>query len=669
MPKKEKNFSAGEVIFKQGEPCRFVYTILEGRVEMYYEVSGKARVLATKVEDDMLGANCVLDGTYDTSARAVNNVVLAVQEADEYIAKLQRSGELSPLVKSTSLGEASETAEDEGDDFNFDFDAEFEENVEEEPSFSKRPSLAGRKSTALSLTRPTKGVFGEEQEEKKESSKQAVVKVEKPRPQKPVKTDEPHILPADIKRAPIKEWLLEGMYEEQPSFGTVVLLASVAGDDNDECRRMIYQALRQVPDLKIKVVDTAVNDSNPQRAAMKMRSWMKQHLADVGLYATLDAAGRLMEFHAVRAALPNDPRSSFLKAGSRFYLPVDMKEEHRALLKIFTVAAIVPTRLEHEQLLRLFLPSAVREAAPFGLKPMTGLNDEEQAANLAYFGTVLSLAAVLKPTGEDRARASEAYEAALNLMPPTAPEYVFVNRQLGLLHQIAAEKKQDIQGLKKAEETFVAAVSSVSPSVQPETWGDLKIRIGNVRQKIASQTGNGEDFASAMTAYREALGRLKPSVHIEKWADAVNGLARTMQEFGAHSPKTTLLEKSVELYERELSVIDKDRFPMLWASASNNLASALFMLFEKTDNSDLLRRAVEVFSGALAVYNRMGADRMAAVANNNLHHAEKTLSKLERELEEKKNWLDDILEEAPVEEEPLVFEKIAVFEELDDEEE
>ena len=43
----------------------------------------------------------------------------------------------------------------------------------------------------------------------------------------------------------------------------------------------------------------------------------------------------------------------------------------------------------------------------------------------------------------------------------------------------------------------------------------------------------------------------------------------------------------------------------------------------------------------------------AAVANNNLHHAEKTLSKLERELEEKKNWLDDILEEAPVEEENL----------------
>lgn len=671
MPKKEKKFSAGEVIFKQGEPCRFVYTILEGRVEMYYEVSGKARVLATKTEDDMLGANCVLDGAYDTSARAVNNVVLSVQGADEYIAKLQRSGELSPISGTHVSSDAQESGEDEDSEFNFDFDADFSEESSSS-DFEAPPVSAVRRPTgrALSLSKNRGGAYGEEREEKSEPPQQAVVKVERRHslPQTP-KSERPRILPADIKRTPIREWLLEGMVEEPPSYGSVVLMASVAGDESSSCRDLIYDVLRRVPDLKIKVVDEAVTDTNPQRAAMKMRSWMKQHSADVGIYATLDAAGRLMEFHAVRAALSNDPRSSFLKAGSRFYLPVDMKEEHRALLKIFTIAAIVPTRLEHEQLLRLFLPPAVQEVFSYAIKPMVGLNAEEQAANLAYFGTVVSLAGVLKPTGEDRARASEAYEAALNLMPPTAPEYVFVNRQLGLLHQIAAEKKQDIQGLKKAEETFVAAVSSVSPSVQPETWGDLKIRIGNVRQKIASRTGNGEDFASAMTAYREALGRLKPSVHIEKWADAVNGLARTMQEFGAHSPKTTLLEKSVELYERELSVIDKDRFPMLWASASNNLASALFMLFEKTDNSDLLRRAVEVFSGALAVYNRMGADRMAAVANNNLHHAEKTLSKLERELEEKKNWLDDILEEAPVEEEPLVFEKIAVFEELDDEEE
>ena len=35
MPKKEKTFSAGEVIFKQGEPCQTVYTILDGKAELY----------------------------------------------------------------------------------------------------------------------------------------------------------------------------------------------------------------------------------------------------------------------------------------------------------------------------------------------------------------------------------------------------------------------------------------------------------------------------------------------------------------------------------------------------------------------------------------------------------------------------------------------------------
>lgn len=666
MPKKEKKFSAGEVIFRQGEPCRFVYTVLEGRVEMYYEVSGKVRVLATKTEDDLLGANCVLDGTYDTSARAANNVVLGVQDANDYIAQLQRSGELSPTVSAPAPKSVKTVSEDEDSDFDFDFGGAF---GDDEDDAAEEIKPARGKGGALALTRGV-GAFGVEREEKNEP-KQAVVKVEKPRPPAVPKNTVPRILPADIKRSPIREWLLEGMVNEPPAFGPVVLLSSVVGDEDGSYRNMIYDVLRQVPDLRVKAVDSVIDDPNPQRAAMQMRSWMKQHSADAGLYVALDAAGRLMEFHAVRAALPNEPRSSFLQAGSRFYLPVEINAEHGALLKIFTVSAIVPTRLEHEQLLRLFLPSAVRAAASFGLKPMVGLNDEEQAANLTCFGNALSLAGMLKSASVERDQAMEAYSAALALMPAHAPEYVFVNRQIGLLHQIAGEKREDVETLKKAEQTFMAAAVAVSPSVRPETWGDLKIRIGNVRQKVAAYTGNGEDFASAMSAYREALGRLKPTVHTEKWADAVNGLARTMQEFGAHSPKTTLLEKAVELYERELAVIDKDRFPMLWAAASNNMASALFMLFEKKDDPDLLRRAVEVFSGALAVYDSVGAGKMAAVANNNLRRAEKTLSEVERELEQKKNWLDDILEdEAPLsDEEPLVFEKIAVFEELDDEEE
>ena len=99
MPKKEKTFSAGDVLFKQGDPCSSVFTIISGKAELFYEINGKARILGRKGEDDLLGANSVLEGSYDTSARAVTDLTVAVQSADEYIEQLQRSGELSPAAK------------------------------------------------------------------------------------------------------------------------------------------------------------------------------------------------------------------------------------------------------------------------------------------------------------------------------------------------------------------------------------------------------------------------------------------------------------------------------------------------------------------------------------------------------------------------------------------
>ena len=82
MPKKEKTFSAGEIIFKQGDSCSSVFTIISGKAELYYEVNGKARILGRKGEDDILGTNSVLEGSYDTSARAVTELVVSVQSAD-----------------------------------------------------------------------------------------------------------------------------------------------------------------------------------------------------------------------------------------------------------------------------------------------------------------------------------------------------------------------------------------------------------------------------------------------------------------------------------------------------------------------------------------------------------------------------------------------------------
>lgn len=691
MPKKEKTFSAGEVIFKQGEDCTAVYTIVDGKAELFYEINGKPRVLGRKGEDDLLGANSVLEGAYDTCARAVTELTVTVMSADEYIAQLQRSGELSPSAQPGMKKKSAADEDDDDDDFNFDFGGDSDDDEEEEDTkpASRRPSVpARRRGSPLSRFDKDDDEREEEEEDIDEHSRaevsKALVKVErqKQKPQDIVRA--PAVLPAEIKRFPIKEWLRESA-DEAAAFGPVVLLASIDRDGDGAYRNEIYQVLREVPNLQVKVIDRAVTDTNARRGALQMRSWMSQHNADVGLYASLDNAGRVLEYRTVRPPRPNDSDGPMPSAGSRFFLPVQMGPEQKTLLKIFTICAMTPTRLEHEQMLKLFLPTLLNEVAAYASKPIPGLGAEEQAVDLTAFANVLSWISLFNSRENRQAQASAVYEAALKLLPPYAPEYVFVNRQVGLLHQMEGERKDDIEAFKMAEETFKKALDALSEKHQPEAVGDLRLRIGNVRQKIALQTGEGEDFVSAMTAYRDALKTLRPGVHTEKWADTVNGLARTMQIFSSYSSKTTLLKKAVELYEKELSVIDREKMPLLWARTSNNLASALFLLAdrEKSDPS-LLRRAVEVFSDALQLYDKMGAHKMATVANSNLKRAEEVLSRTEKELEKNKNWLDDILDdtvrpsavqtettpdgEKDVPEEPLVFERIAVFEELEDEE-
>ena len=690
MPKKEKIFSAGDIIFKQGETCQAVYTILDGKAELFYEVNGKVRVLSRKSEDDQLGADAVLEGSYTTSARAVTELTVSVQTTEEYIAQLQRSGELSPTAetkkKKPSVSFDDDDDDDEGDGFNFSFgdDDEEEEEKEEKPK-PKLPVRTGRHSTALSVRqRSGKDEKDEEDEEEKKKNEQksksssALVKVENPLPVVSA-APKPVVLPAEIKKSPIKEWFREGT-EQSVAFGPVVLLASVDRDVTGEIRDGVYQVLRQIPNLQVIVVDKAVTDSNIRRGAMQTQAWMEQHNADVGLYAVLDNAGRILEFHTVRPASQTD--MALFSAGARFFLPVQMSDEQKTLLKIFTICAMTPTRLEHEQLLRLFLPSLLKEVIGYACEPMTGLTEEEQAVNLTAFANVLSWTSLILPKENHQAQAMGLYEKALKSLPSYAPEYVFVNRQVGLLRQIEAEKSDNIETYKAAEEIFKKGLEAVSEKHQPEAYSDLKQRIGSVRQRIALQTGEGEDFAQAMSAYRDALKPLSAHLNTERWADAISGLAKTMQLFSSYSTKTTLLKKAVELYERELNVLDKDEYPMLWGRACNNLASALFLLSDREGGrADLLKRAVEVFSDALQIYDQAGAKDMANVAGHNLKRAEKVLKKTEQELEKKKNWLDDILNDAkpaseqeetetPVsDEEPLTFERIAVFEELDDEEE
>ena len=667
MPKKEITFNAGDVLFKKGEPCDFVYTIVDGTAEEFYEIRGKARPLKEENAGAVLGKGGALDGFYDTNVRAKRKLVVTQMTRDEYISELQKTGEMTP-----SSAPAGESFSDDGD-FNFDFNST-ETEMKPDPKSVGRDRF--KRGGAIARRQPQKPLetedfsedsgfdsFSFDEEKTPVKKKNELVKVERSVQKQPLVKKTQTVL-VNEKPSGLKEWLNEAK-KETPVYGTCFLFAAIDGDADNKVGHAVCAALNEIPNAHVKFTDTPVTETNQHRAVLQMRAWLKKFNADAGLYAQFDAAGRVLEFHTVRAA---DGGEEF--GGARFFLPADLTPETSDLLRIFMVCALTPKRLEHEQLLSLYLPEMLKKSFETGSKPLVGLNNEEQSADLCCFADALSLANIYAADDSLTVNPQEIYEHSLSLMPSYAPEFVFVNRQLGLMNQIEGEKNNNPDVLKRAENLFESALKCVSKKRQTAQWGDLKFRLGAVRSRFAEISGKGDDFATAVNTYREALSVLKPSEDLEKWADSVNGLARTVFLSGMYSNKTALLERAVSIYEKELHILDRERTPRQFAAASNNLASVLFVLSDRKNDTALLKRAVEAFSDALAMYDKIGSSKNVVVTQVNLNKAKKTLEKTQKEAEKRQSWLDDLEDELQDEtaDDSLHFEKIAVFEELPDDE-
>lgn len=650
MSKKEKKFSKGEILFKKGETCENIFTIEEGKVDLFDSPTGTGRRIGSKTVNQILGEDDLLnEGFYSKTAKALTDVIVEVQSREEFILNKQKKGALAPTFD---------------DEFNLNFDSndgDFDLNDFTEESVS--PVKNKRKQLSKNESKNEVQV--------KHSDNQALVKVEPlHRTVQPLKNS-PIILSADAKKSSLTQWFQENQNKIPVAFGPILLLAQIDGDTDNKIVLSLYEILKTIPNLQVHLIDKPILDVGYERARLQMLSWIDQYEADFGLYAQPDNAGRILEFHIVNTGV----QKQTYNIGTRFFMPISMDETQQKLFQAFCVSTMVPRRLEQEQILRLFLPNLLNSLIPYAQKPMIGLSSEEQGVNLVCFANALSLIGLSGYMESKTSIAFEIYKEAIKLLPIYAPEYVFVTRQVGLLQQIEGEKNRDLSSLKDAENTFLKALSVISGKMQPDVFADLNLRVGNVRQNIAIQSGNGQDFANAIKSYKDALGTFSPQKNLEKWADAMNGLAKTLQIFSSYSTKTTLLSKSIEIYERELSALNKEANSILWARTANNLASALFALFEKENHDiSILRRAVDVFSEALAVYDNLGQPKMAEVAQKNLKKAEFILKRTEKEFEENKNWLDDIVQNdynedksaEKNEEEPLTFERIAVFEELDE---
>jgi CRP-like cAMP-binding protein len=75
------DFPASEIIFREGDPPRYTYVVLRGRIE----VSAKGKVIETIGEGEALGILSLLDGNPRTiTARAVEPCELALLDVKKF---------------------------------------------------------------------------------------------------------------------------------------------------------------------------------------------------------------------------------------------------------------------------------------------------------------------------------------------------------------------------------------------------------------------------------------------------------------------------------------------------------------------------------------------------------------------------------------------------------
>ena len=81
----EREYNAGDIILKEGDPSDFAYMILSGEVEISTEFGGEAVILGVMKAGEFLGEMGIVNGQpRSASARAKNDVSLKIFEKKEF---------------------------------------------------------------------------------------------------------------------------------------------------------------------------------------------------------------------------------------------------------------------------------------------------------------------------------------------------------------------------------------------------------------------------------------------------------------------------------------------------------------------------------------------------------------------------------------------------------
>ncbi|MBT3989708.1 MAG: cyclic nucleotide-binding domain-containing protein [Rhodospirillaceae bacterium] len=580
----DKNYTDGEIIFREGDASSSAFVIVSGQVELLKNTSsGPVNgmvCLAILSAGEIIGEMGIVDrSARSATARAVGSVTLDVIEREGFLASLKEQ----PDVALTVIGNLAERLRNSNE-------------------MAVRPKVSNAAPTKLATLSTGSNHSSSHSSAGALTLWDAILSL--------------FTKPLDKRR------LLE------------FRVARLVGDEDGSQTNLLVRALSNQPELRVKayeeplpVEDTEERSASFLQSALSTgRQWLAKDKADLLIWGDVNEVGTVIHLRFASHGGEADHPGGFL-ISDRLALPTNFDPEFGKLLYAVAVAAVVPRTEAQRHLVKPLLLPALEAAQQAEQEPPHELVARDQATIQVCYGNVTALIGHYMGDPNWLRKAATAYQEVLEAISKDADPIAYANVQYHLyrIRQVLGERGSDPEILQAAATGFEELLELFSYGDFPREWACLQSRIGSSLYRLDAINGETALLKNSIAAYQSSLHVFTKLDAPLKWSEVKNNLAQALQVWGDLARNTEILERAVAACQEALQVRNRLETPMLWAATQNNLGSALFLLGRLTEDSEHLEGAAESFGKALEIYQLYGAARLSRVTDRNMTKAENLL--------------------------------------------
>lgn len=579
MQTMERNYSKGDIIFREGEPSSSAFMIVKGQVGLFKKklVGSKFKMipLETLSSGDIIGEMGIFDHSARSStARALGPVKLNVIKQDSFREALKDKPEVALDVINNlaeRLRNSSEMAFSpmSGDQLKARKKISIGSGSIKERSFNST-------SIQKSLWESILGLF------KKSTHKRYLLEFRVTR----LKGDKEGIQTANLVRA----------LSKQRGANVEVYHEHVVGESKENNE-----------DISLK------------SALLSARELLEKDNADLLIWGEISEVGSVINLRFTTRNSYEDHPGSFLTS-DRLALPINFGPELARLLCATAVASVVPSHETQRLLIKPLLLPALDFEQKNQQEPPKDLTLKDQISIQICYANIIALIGHYMHDLNLTTKAANLYQENLDMISKETDRNTWANILLHLcrIRQLFGDKSRDIKILTECIDNYQDLLEDFNKDDCPQEWAAIQYRIGNTLYNLDDLRGETVELKNSIQYYQRALEVYTKFDAPQKWSDIKNSLGRVLQVWGDLARNSKIIDKAISECQQSLQVRSMAKNPILWAATKNNMGSALFLRGRLKNDENNLNTAIDAFNDALKVYRSYDAQRLIRITERNL---------------------------------------------------